>query len=331
MLTQGTDPEIAFVTEKGSIVPAGIVYRRSGLPVIEPPPPPEGQVQTKGLRIKVTENASLYQDGMSNEFNVAPSNEPSILVSRIGDLLAISHKIAQQQGLKLAIKPTIPVSLEDIESGGVTCAQFGCDRDDTIYKDGFDPARVDAKLEKNRFFGAHFHSSMTETMIRAGGLDWLMSNMYYVMSAFDLTLGLMDVIFDHSDEARQRRRVYGRAGRHRIQVPYGLEYRTPGNAILNDPLVLGSMFALTKYSMILSENFDKIDTLLAKIDQAKLFNTIVGVDYAVAEPFFRTEVYPVLKTLEGHPELQSMRGTLEDLLLLSERPLNTDFMTNWRL
>lgn len=326
----GTDPEIAFVKSTGNIVPAELVLRRSGLDVIEPPPPPDGKPQTKGIRIQATPNTSLYQDGMSNEFNVEPSEHPSVLVSRIGDLLNLSLEIARQQGLGLAIKPAIPVTLEDIESGGVTCAQFGCDRDETIYNDGFDPARVDAKLEKNRFFGAHVHASMTDTMIQAGGLDWLMGNMYYVMTAFDMTLGLADVLFDHSVEARDRRRVYGRAGRHRVQVPYGLEYRTPGNFILNDPEVLGSMFGLAKYAMVLSEDFHLIDTLLSKIDQATLFNTIVNVDYPVAQAFFQNEVYPALKDCV-HPDILGVRGVLDDILRLSVKPINPDFVSNWRL
>lgn len=332
----GTDPEIAFVTKNGHVVPAGKVLLASGYDLIDPPPPNEGQEQTKGHKLVLNEDCLLYEDGMSDEFNISPSGSPKVLINRVKSLLQLSLDIAKKQGLGIEILPTIPVTKNDIESGGVVCARFGCDPDESIYNDGFDPARVDAKLEMNRFFGCHIHASATKNMRANGGCLWIIDNIYYVMSAFDLVLGLADVIYDHSDQAKNRRKVYGRAGRHRIQLPYGLEYRTPGNSVLRVPSVLENMFSLAKYAMVLAEQPHLIDDLLNQVPSEELFDIITGVDFPNAKEVYAEVVIPALEHISFHEELQDVKGEIYlPINYVAEKPKGVysepDFISNWGL
>lgn len=335
MVTLGTDPEVAYIKD-GHIVPAEVVFNRSGLDVIAPPPPPKGLEQTKGSRIYLNETDSLYADGMSNELNLKPQVHATDLVSGVRNLLQFSLTIAKQQGLDIGILPTIPVTKEDIELGGVKCAVFGCDPDKTVWDDKFDPAKVDASLIMNRFFGAHIHAGMTDFMKRSGGIDWLIDNMYFVMMAFDFSVGLADVIMDHSEQARTRRQVYGRGGRHRIQIPYGLEYRTPSNSILCSPVVLRHMFNLAKFAMYLSHDFETIDTMLGRLESPQsLFRAIVDVDVKSATNIYRRVVSPVLSNLD-EPELEPLKDSVQFVLDFGRIYPNgvydlPDYKTNWEI
>lgn len=297
--TLGSDPEIAFVKD-GHIIPAGVVYDKCkdlyefhpeipGDPVLGTPPKGSYLVVDRKRQMR------LYADGMSNEFNMGASEEVQVLVDRFRELLIASKNCADNFGCDLEILPYIPVTRDDIESGGVVCAQFGCDPDETIYDDLFDPARVDARNHLARYFGCHIHSGMTEDMIRNGGLEWVEGRIETVILAYDLMVGIPNVLLAHGEDSKLRRNVYGRAGRHRVQIPYGWEYRTPDNYIMRSPELLTLFFELSREATLLADYPEVIESLVVLCGgKDVIFNTINSCDVDSARIMVRQIISKVV-------------------------------------
>jgi hypothetical protein len=298
----GADPEIAFVgAQKKNVIPAGLVFKGVS-PYFEfvdevPGDPPKGAylVCNKEQRMR------LYADGMSNEFNMNPSADIQEMLGRFYELLQMSNHCADIYGCKLEILPFIPVTQADIDSGGVVCARFGCDPEETIYPDQFDPARVDARNHMARYFGAHIHSSMTDPMLDMGGLKWVKNNTSYILSAYDLVVGIANVLIAHGEDSRLRRNVYGRAGRHRIQTPYGWEYRTPDNYIMRSPVVLGAFFELSQAAAALATCTEKLDSAVYQVDPKRLFDVINLCQFEEAREIWDSVTLGLLNYVDVQP------------------------------
>lgn len=69
-----------------------------------------------------------------------------------------------------------------------------------------------------------------------------------VARLLDLFVGIPSILFDHSEESKKRRRIYGQPGRFRVK-PYGLEYRTLSNWWLQKDEYIGLIYDLCKMTM----------------------------------------------------------------------------------
>jgi hypothetical protein len=67
-----------------------------------------------------------------------------------------------------------------------------------------------------------------------------------VVRMLDLFLTIPFVLIDRDETAKERREVYGQAGRHRL-TDYGIEYRTPSNYWLGSPDTTNLVFDLCKF------------------------------------------------------------------------------------
>ncbi|MCP4453832.1 MAG: hypothetical protein GY809_20415, partial [Planctomycetes bacterium] len=96
---------------------------------------------------------------------------------------------------------------------------LGCDPDADVYGKGVEDCKPEQDAEETtwRTSGGHLHFSPANV-----GEPGVAEHVVYFC---DLLLGTLDVIFEHSEAAQDRRSMYGTAGRHRIK-PYGVEYRT---------------------------------------------------------------------------------------------------------
>ncbi len=68
----------------------------------------------------------------------------------------------------------------------------------------------------------------------------------HVVRMLDLFLSIPFVLIDQDKTSRDRREIYGQAGRHRI-TKYGLEYRTPGNYWLCSPKMAGLVYDVCQF------------------------------------------------------------------------------------
>lgn len=294
----GTDPEVAFTNKDGEVIPAKVVFDNNGIQyrTVE-------KVQLENNRIiryhhfDFDSNMSLVVDGASNEFNISPSEDTAVLVDRLGKCLAKTKEIAGQVGLSFKIRPTIAITQRQIEEGGIECSVFGCDPDRNPYGDSFSPSDIDPKLTFNRFFGGHIHSSPNPDM--DGGVDWIDQNVLWVCVANDLLVGLADVLIDPSKDARNRRQVYGRVGRHRIQ-PHGFEYRTPGNTYLCSPELTDMMFQFTAAASYMATKQTKLKPFISRLGGiGAVIRTINSVDDNSARAIWSKVKKLISENLDG--------------------------------
>jgi hypothetical protein len=112
----------------------------------------------------------------------------------------------------------------------------GCDREYCAYSLRMVPdARVKSAMRRGGFrtAGGHVHIG---TRMGSSHEDSVM-----LVRMLDLVLGLASIVMDSSSGARERRRLYGSAGRYR-QPAHGVEYRTMGNFWLASPRLVGIVF-----------------------------------------------------------------------------------------
>ena len=120
----------------------------------------------------------------------------------------------------------------------VNCAIERCP-----YIKDFAPAGELEKVIKNtRFRAAGGHVHLGASILRKG-LEG--GN---VVKMLDIFVGLPFFVIDRDDSSVQRRRIYGKAGRHR-RPAHGLEYRTPNNYWLSSPELASLMYDLCEFTL----------------------------------------------------------------------------------
>lgn len=68
-----------------------------------------------------------------------------------------------------------------------------------------------------------------------------------VIRMLDLFMGIPSVLMDHDPTSKNRKELYGKAGRFR-QPKHGAEYRTPSNFWIQTPELVGLMFDIGKFT-----------------------------------------------------------------------------------
>ena len=122
-----------------------------------------------------------------------------------------------------------------------------------------------------RSAGGHIHlgTSLAKTMYGAE----------FIVRMMDLFIGLPSIYIDHDLTARQRKTLYGRAGRYRLPK-HGVEYRTLGNFWLSSPKLVGLIYDLCKFILQFVEQDEHLK--LWTVDFNKLND-----DHAREQPEFR--------------------------------------------
>ncbi|HEY6022351.1 MAG TPA: hypothetical protein VIY48_21575 [Candidatus Paceibacterota bacterium] len=290
MTTVGTDPELAVVNQEGEVVPSGWLFDvwETTMDVIQPPPPIEG-MPPKGRKLYLTQLGDgfvLYEDGASLEFQVPPTDLPEDMVFNLSKILVLADQMVTDAGYRMLITASLPITDEVIQRGGVALSRFGCDPDSTMMDDPYDPSKIDARTCYNRFYGGHVHVGVPE-----GQDEEFYHDFRFEMGlTCDLLLGLPDVLFDHSVEARTRRQVYGRIGRHRCQVygdgSRGYEYRVPSNGWLRHPYKAMFMFQMVQLAPYFVANEDLYHQLVNGINIEELKEAINGTDEVIASRLY---------------------------------------------
>lgn len=72
------------------------------------------------------------------------------------------------------------------------------------------------------------------------------AEVFNVVRMMDLFLGVPSIFLDTDETSKDRRRIYGHAGSHRIP-DYGLEYRALGNFWLSSPELVALMYDLSAF------------------------------------------------------------------------------------
>ncbi len=167
----------------------------------------------------------LTPDGAAVEFTVTPSGVADELTDRVAANIAATREYIRQR-LPDAVLSNAPVVVFDREyikqhpaALGKRCSLmlFGCNPDYSIY--GTPPARPSADSVGIRSSGGHIHIDLSEYP-KGRNIETI------VTMVLDATLGLASVVGVPTEEAKQRKTLYGKAGFIRYsRRHHRLEYR----------------------------------------------------------------------------------------------------------
>ena len=102
----------------------------------------------------------------------------------------------------------------------------------------------------------------------------------FIVRMLDLFLGLPSIYIDHDKTAKNRKKLYGQAGRFR-RPKHGVEYRTLGNFWIGSPKLVGLIYDLAKFTLEFVERKKHLE--LWTVDYSRLSD-----DKARLQPNFKT-------------------------------------------
>lgn len=239
------------------------------------------------------QNAKLTEDGLPFEVPITPSDDVAALVRRLRRGVRKAWGIAEANGYQMSAEPLVYFHEEWLDTRP-ELRVLGCSPDMCVYDDGQELSRPsqDAKSTPWRTGGFHVHFSMP------GLTEDLYLSQSLVM-ACDAVLGLTDVLLEHTPNGRQRREMYGAAGRFRLQ-PWGIEYRTPSSAISVSPEVTTSFLSLAKslHNAFLLGEVDGYD-LIESLGFEAVIKAINACDADAALPLWEKSVHTLGDTTFG--------------------------------
>ena len=189
---------------------------------------------TKEERYEIGKH-EFYYDNVLAECAIAPSYSKKEFIKNIGEALRSYAKLVSPYKLVAQASQRYPSKeLEHPEA-----KKIGCDPEDCVYlmrtlkppQDGFQNSTL-------RTSGGHVHL----------GSDVAIENAYFVVRMLDLFIGLPSIFIDHDTTSKERRKLYGKAGRCRLPA-WGVEYRTLGNFWLNSPTFVELIYDVCEYTL----------------------------------------------------------------------------------
>lgn len=107
-------------------------------------------------------------------------------------------------------------------------------------------------------------------------------NIFATIKMMDLFIGIPSLFLDSDNSSKQRRKIYGHAGSHRV-TEYGLEYRALGNFWLSSPSLVGLIYDLSSFVIEFVHNKDhtkfwSYDEKLLEEDDPSLAYNCFGYD-----------------------------------------------------
>lgn len=194
MVTIGTDPEI--------------ILFRDGAPISAQRAKVPGK---KGMPVHFGELGAIHRDNALLELNVPPSVSEDEFVRRHQGLLEFVQ--TKVKGVDYYHSASVHYLPEDMRHPEVL--NFGCEPDDCVWGER-PPISSAAALDSFRCAGGHVHIGYSSPNDETNAA---------VVRACDLFLGVPSLFMDND---RERRNLYGQAGKYRTK-PYGVEYRTLSN------------------------------------------------------------------------------------------------------
>jgi len=220
--TIGTDPEF-FLRDKntGKMV--------SAIPYVE---------GTKHEPVELPSGGTVQRDNVALEFATPPAKDTEDFVLKVRNALMDVAK-ALPPHLKLETIPS--ADFDEKELKHPEACEFGCSPDFDAWKLIVNPPPSARKTFRS--CGAHIHVGHVE----GDGNDFLLEPLgkVYTIRLMDLFHGVISTILDNSEEAIERRKLYGKAGSHR-PTEYGVEYRALSNYWMKSPELVMLMDRLTE-------------------------------------------------------------------------------------
>jgi hypothetical protein len=234
--TMGGDPEFFVADGKGKIVASDKFFPGKDNPIIME------SVLQRGRQNK------LFFDGIQAEMAFAHN--------ACREFVAYEIDCCLQEALRrippdysIVARPSAKIPKGIIAEADPEARRFGCLPDFNAYTLTTNTPEMDATTHPFRYAGGHVHIGQSSPYLKKGQPEYGMvkteDGHLETIRMLDLTLGLPSVLLDNSEDAKQRRSKYGKAGCFR-PTPYGVEYRTLSCFWLKSPALVSLVYGLAR-------------------------------------------------------------------------------------
>lgn len=281
----GCDPEL-FFEHSGKVIgsekvldPAGLIYAAAqGSPAGGSYN--GGRLVLDGVQAELNPNAYQCRAYLGNEISLA--------------FRSLRQHLAGKAGVSVSFNGVVEIDKEELASLSEKSRTLGCAPSLNVY-DSKASIKVNPKTYQTRSAGGHIHLGLTN-IVSVDGPMW--KRRQDLVPILDAILGNTCVMLDRDPLAAERRKVYGRAGEHRLP-PHGLEYRTLSNFWLRSYQLMSFVMGVSRlctsiwYTALTNEPkfeiygmqpaFNPMKALLGKLDMEKVARAINTNDLTLAK------------------------------------------------
>lgn len=238
----GSDPEFFFVRD-GKVIPS--------------------------TEVIVEETKDVKRDGFQGELNPASNTCREVAGANIARAITRAQSIAREAGASVSFEMSTIIEDDVWKRSLPSLKRFGCNPTVNVHEDKF--VRSTGMREKFRSCGGHIHLQLDSTTKK---------KVNKLIQVMDIVVGNTCVLIDRDPANARRRKIYGRAGEHRLK-PYGVEYRVPSNFWLKHYKLWSMVSGLARNSVVIIEHKLE-DKLFALFDMKKVRDAINNNDYDLA-------------------------------------------------
>lgn len=276
-ILMGADPEL-FIEDSGKIVGSEKYVPEAG--IIAP------------------SGGKTVRDGVQVEVHPAPASCRAYFTNNLSycfKQLVASLK-SQSPNATLNFSQVVKLSKEEMDSLSEQSKIFGCAPSNNIYGNEQSKIKVNPKRYLKRSAGGHIHLSSYHNDLPE--LTAMLRTPDPLIPVLDIILGNTCVLLDRNPNNVERRKVYGKAGEHRIK-PYGCEYRTLSNFWIRATPLASMVMGLARFASNLVQqnrtgiaNYNYVDTLKSLVSQEKVVQAIQENNFELAmENFSKIESF----------------------------------------
>lgn len=205
---------------------------------------------------------NIQRDNVAVEVATDPADSGNKFVSNISDTLIEAVKLLPE-GTEIVAVPSAHFESSQLEDPEAKV--FGCDPDYCAWEVKMnDTPHVDGD-GTFRSCGAHIHVGTNGEDENTFLLEF--DGKINTVRIMDCVLGIASTILDSSEDAVNRRKLYGKPGAHRPKE-YGVEYRVLSNFWLKSPITVMMVYHMTSdvLSIVRSGNSDKMINEMGSAD-----------------------------------------------------------------
>lgn len=194
----------------------------------------------------------IFRDGLAAEVNSPPSSCVAFLWNDVSLVLrAAARKLKLPENITFTSKPWVRVSKELVATFPEDLLELGCSPTFNAYTGEVNRINVNPRTMGYRTSGSHLHFSYD------GSMSDVESR--FIIKFADLMIGLPFVWMFNDPLEFERRKLYGRAGEHRLQNygpkqwgsnkgqdQLGLEYRVLSSRMWDHPAIASTFFQVWK-------------------------------------------------------------------------------------
>lgn len=212
--------------------------------------PKEGMKQSINFGGSTVDGGStIKRDGVQCELNPRPMSCRAYLHNEIVacflTLRRSLNKYYRTYKYDVSSKQVIKMDKKILNSLSKEARRFGCAPSRNAYTETENKINVSPSRYLYRSAGGHIHIGRMEENWLEKDQDIIFSDIPKLVKLFDIIVGCTGTLIDRDIWAKERRKVYGRAGDYRLPK-YGFEYRTLSNFWLNDYVYMSLMFGLAR-------------------------------------------------------------------------------------